>query len=85
MPPPNHALTPLAARPLTQLPPNALARHHTHPPRYQQQGTRRTVDAILLVNVHGHPHVLLLQVGAAYFKLPGGRLRAGEDGACAWQ
>jgi hypothetical protein len=36
------------------------------------------------VNEHNHPHVLLLQSGggagqpAATFKLPGGRLRAGE-------
>ena len=27
---------------------------------------------------HGHPHVLLLQIGSAFFKLPGGRLRPGE-------
>jgi hypothetical protein len=30
--------------------------------RYDAEGVRRTVDAILLVAQHSHPHVLLLQV-----------------------
>lgn len=33
----------------------------------------------LQVHQHNHPHVLLLQVSNAW-KLPGGRLRPGEDG-----
>ena len=41
---------------------------------------RRSVDGVLLVHEHNHPHVLLVQVGASFFKLPGGRLRPGEDG-----
>ena len=55
---------------------------------------RRSVDGVMLVFEHNHPHVLLLQLGNAFFKLPGGRLRPGEDGApassrdvpahCAW-
>ena len=36
-----------------------------------------SVEGILLVNEHNHPHVLLLQVGQS-FKLPGGRLRHGK-------
>jgi cleavage and polyadenylation specificity factor subunit 5 len=32
-------------------------------------GMRRSVDAVLLVHNHGHPHILLLQNGASYFKL----------------
>lgn len=48
--------------------------------RYRKEGVRRSVDAILLVWEHNHPHVLLLQLGSAFFKLPGGRLRPGEDG-----
>ena len=32
------------------------------------------------VHEHNHPHVLLLQVNNAFWKLPGGRLRPGEDG-----
>lgn len=34
----------------------------------------------LQVHQHNHPHVLLLQVSNTW-KLPGGRLRPGEDGA----
>jgi hypothetical protein len=30
--------------------------------RYEVEGVRRTVDAVLLVADHNHPHVLLLQV-----------------------
>ena len=32
------------------------------------------------VQQHKHPHVLLLQIGNSFFKLPGGRLKPGEDG-----
>lgn len=49
--------------------------------RYQERGLRRTVEALVLVHSHGHPHVLLLRQGtehAPIFRLPGGRLRVGE-------
>ncbi len=47
---------------------------------YRKYGMREQVEGILLVHDHNHPHVLLLQVkNAPIFKLPGGRLRAGED------
>ena len=49
--------------------------------RYAREGARRSVEAVLLVHEHHHPHVLLLQVGSTFFKLPGGRLRPGENGA----
>ena len=45
-----------------------------HPP-----GMRRSVDGVLLVYEHGLPHVLLLQLGTTFFKLPGGELNPGED------
>ena len=48
--------------------------------RYRREGIRRSVEAVILVHDHNHPHVLLLQLGSAFFKLPGGRLRPGEDG-----
>lgn len=48
--------------------------------RYALEGIRRSVDAVLLVHAHNHPHILLLQLGSTFFKLPGGRLRPGEDG-----
>ena len=46
--------------------------------KYETEGPRRSVEAVLVVHDHNHPHILLLQVGAA-FKLPGGRLRPGEE------
>ncbi len=36
---------------------------------FQSIGMRRTVEAILLVHNHGHPHILLLQIGNNLFKL----------------
>lgn len=50
--------------------------------KYGKEGVRHSVDAVVLVYEHGHPHVLLFQVGTSYFKLPGGRLRPGEGGMC---
>lgn len=50
--------------------------------KYGKEGVRHSVDAVILVYEHGHPHVLLFQVGTSYFKLPGGRLRPGEGGVC---
>lgn len=47
---------------------------------YDRDGMRRSVDGVLLVHEHNHPHVLLLQYGMHFFKLPGGRLKPGEDG-----
>jgi cleavage and polyadenylation specificity factor subunit 5 len=42
-------------------------------------GMRRSVEAVLLVHEHGLPHVLLLQLGTTFFKLPGGELSPNED------
>ena len=30
---------------------------------------RRTVEGILVVHDHGHPHILMLQIANAFFKL----------------
>lgn len=46
--------------------------------KYLKEGPRRGVEGILLVQDHGHPHILLLQIGSSFYKLPGGRLRPGE-------
>ncbi|KAF1618064.1 UNVERIFIED_CONTAM: Cleavage and polyadenylation specificity factor subunit 5, partial [Eudyptes robustus] len=46
---------------------------------YDRIGMRRSVDAVLLVHEHNLPHVLLLQIGSTFFKLPGGELKVGED------
>lgn len=47
---------------------------------YERDGMRRSVEGVLIVQEHNHPHILLLQAGQNFFKLPGGRLRPGEDG-----
>lgn len=46
---------------------------------FDKMGMRRSVDGVLLVHEHGLPHVLLLQLGTTFFKLPGGELNPGED------
>lgn len=46
---------------------------------FEKIGMRRSVEGVLLVHEHGLPHVLLLQLGTTFFKLPGGELNMGED------
>ncbi|XP_078609437.1 cleavage and polyadenylation specificity factor subunit 5-like isoform X4 [Branchiostoma floridae x Branchiostoma japonicum] len=46
---------------------------------FDKIGMRRSVEGVLLVHEHGLPHVLLLQLGTTFFKLPGGELNVGED------
>ena len=36
---------------------------------YQQHGMRRTCEGILVCHEHNHPHVLMLQIANAFFKL----------------
>ncbi|EGC28564.1 hypothetical protein DICPUDRAFT_160005 [Dictyostelium purpureum] len=45
---------------------------------YEKEGQRRAVEGIIIVHDHGHPHILLLQDNS-YFKLPGGKLKPGEN------
>lgn len=49
--------------------------------QYTESGTRRSVEAIMVVTVHGFPHVLVLQVANAFYKLPGGYLDPSESDA----
>ncbi|XP_024017120.1 pre-mRNA cleavage factor Im 25 kDa subunit 1 [Morus notabilis] len=46
---------------------------------YSARGLRACVEAVILVELFKHPHLLLLQVRNSIFKLPGGRLRPGES------
>ncbi|XP_047171002.1 pre-mRNA cleavage factor Im 25 kDa subunit 1 [Vigna umbellata] len=46
---------------------------------YAASGLRTSVEAVLLVELFKHPHLLLLQVRNSIYKLPGGRLRPGES------
>ncbi|CAI0403395.1 unnamed protein product [Linum tenue] len=45
---------------------------------YMKEGMRTSVEAILLVHEHNHPHILLLQIGNTFCRLSGGRLKPGE-------
>ena len=36
---------------------------------YEQYGMRRTSEGVLLCHEHNHPHVLMLQIANAFFKL----------------
>jgi len=36
---------------------------------YEEAGIRRTVEGVLVVHEHNHPHVLLLQIANTFFKL----------------
>ncbi|CAN8273454.1 unnamed protein product [Cochlearia groenlandica] len=46
---------------------------------YDARGLRNSVEAILLVELFKHPHVMILQYRNSIYKLPGGRLRLGES------
>ncbi|CAJ0830217.1 12816_t:CDS:2 [Entrophospora sp. SA101] len=46
---------------------------------YEATGMRRTVEGVLVVHEHNHPHVLMLQIANSFFKLPGDYLKPGED------
>ncbi|KAK7328978.1 hypothetical protein VNO77_23119 [Canavalia gladiata] len=46
---------------------------------YAVHGIRTCVEAVLLVELFKHPHLLLLQIRNSIYKLPGGRLRPGES------
>ncbi|POY71401.1 NUDIX hydrolase [Rhodotorula taiwanensis] len=59
--------------------PTVLARLNRLETEFEQFGMRKTVEGLLVVHEHGHPHVLLLQVGNSYFKLPGDSLQPDED------
>lgn len=36
---------------------------------YERHGLRRTCEAVLVCHEHNHPHVLMLQIANAFFKL----------------
>ncbi|KAL3275383.1 hypothetical protein HHI36_020147 [Cryptolaemus montrouzieri] len=59
--------------------PSVPARFQRMRDEFERIGMRRSVEGVLLVHEHGLPHVLLLQLGTTFFKLPGGELNPGED------
>ena len=46
---------------------------------FDMSGMRSSVEGVMIVHEHGFPHILLLQVNANYYKLPGGELNPGEN------
>lgn len=49
---------------------------------FPEKGCKRSVEAVLLVHKHQHPHALVLQIGnehRGFFKLPGGKANSDES------
>lgn len=40
---------------------------------------KETIEGVLIIHEHWLPHMLLLQLGTTFFKLPGGELNLRED------
>jgi cleavage and polyadenylation specificity factor subunit 5 len=49
--------------------PSVAARMQRLQEEYNRQGMRRSVEAVLLVHEHRHPHILMLQIAGSFFKL----------------
>jgi hypothetical protein len=49
--------------------PSVAARLQRLQNNYEDWGMRRTVEGILVVHDHGHPHILMIQIANAFFKL----------------
>uniref|UniRef100_A0A670IPH3 Cleavage and polyadenylation specificity factor subunit 5 n=2 Tax=Episquamata TaxID=1329912 RepID=A0A670IPH3_PODMU len=65
--------------PLYEKDSSVAARFQRMREEFDKIGMRRTVEGVLIVHEHRLPHVLLLQLGTTFFKLPGGELNPGED------
>ncbi|EGD88142.1 hypothetical protein H112_04624 [Trichophyton rubrum D6] len=59
--------------------PSVLARLKRLEEHYEQYGMRRTCEGVLVCHEHNHPHVLMLQIANAFFKLPGDYLQHSDD------
>lgn len=49
--------------------PSVLARLKRLEEHYELHGMRRTCEGVLVCHEHNHPHVLMLQIANAFFKL----------------
>ncbi|EMR08281.1 hypothetical protein T552_03413 [Pneumocystis carinii B80] len=58
--------------------PSVISRLERLKSHYEKNGMRRTCEGILVVHEHNHPHILMLQIANAFFKLPGDYLRPNE-------
>ncbi|PGH21337.1 hypothetical protein AJ80_03388 [Polytolypa hystricis UAMH7299] len=59
--------------------PSVIARLKRLEEHYDQHGMRRTCEGVLVCHEHNHPHVLMLQIANAFFKLPGDYLKHDDD------
>ncbi|KAJ5908682.1 cleavage and polyadenylation specific factor 5 [Penicillium taxi] len=59
--------------------PSVLARLKRLEEHYDLHGMRRTCEGILVCHEHNHPHVLMLQIANAFFKLPGDYLHHDDE------
>lgn len=59
--------------------PSVVARLRRLEEHYSEHGMRRTCEGILVCHEHNHPHILMLQIANAFFKLPGDYLRPEDD------
>uniref|UniRef100_A0A2I3H183 Cleavage and polyadenylation specificity factor subunit 5 n=1 Tax=Nomascus leucogenys TaxID=61853 RepID=A0A2I3H183_NOMLE len=66
-------------QPLYEKDSSVAARFQRMREEFDKIGMRMTVEGVLIVHEHRLPHVLLLQLGTTFFKLPGGELNRGED------
>lgn len=49
--------------------PSVLARLKRLEEHYAEHGMRRTCEGVLVCHEHNHPHILMLQIANAFFKL----------------
>lgn len=49
--------------------PSVLARLKRLEEHYEKHGMRRTCEGVLVCHEHNHPHILMLQIANAFFKL----------------
>ena len=49
--------------------PSVLARLKRLEEHYTEHGMRRTCEGVLVCHEHNHPHILMLQIANAFFKL----------------
>ncbi|RYP15065.1 hypothetical protein DL765_005959 [Monosporascus sp. GIB2] len=59
--------------------PSVIARLKRLEEHYGAHGMRRTCEGILVCHEHNHPHILMLQIANAFFKLPGDYLRPEDE------
>ncbi|KAI9766998.1 MAG: hypothetical protein M1840_005957 [Geoglossum simile] len=59
--------------------PSVLARLRRLEEHYEQYGMRRTCEGVLVCHEHNHPHILMLQIANAFFKLPGDYLQPNDE------